>query len=254
MKNRYLSPGIQFYMKNVLLLLCFCCLTQTNFAQIGFSGSYVKISAPDWETQFNRSNRYAFGPDFQFKPSYQLGIDYWLRLKNYRVEFYPTLAFAKFRQEQTLLQGSKPDLNSQFNLSFWSLNFHTNIYPFDFEGDCHCPTWSKQNPIFKKGFFFQVSPGVTFGRFSITEPEGVPYKFDSNGTAFNLGIGVGLDIGISDLITLTPFVRVKRSFNVPWDGLYNRLNTTPSSDVAVNKSNVDQWEAGVRLGIRWTKY
>ena len=238
-------------MKNVLFCLFFCSSAHLLVAQIGLSGSFVKLNAPDWETLFDGSDRYTFGPGFQFKPSYQLGVDYWFRLKNYRIEFFPTVSYAQFKQGQELLNGA--DLISQFKLSFVDVSFNTNIYPLDFEGDCNCPTWSKQNPFFKKGFFFQVSPGMLFSRYNITEAEGSPNKFNSSDVSFNLGIGLGLDIGISDFLTLTPFARVKRNFNVQWEGLNDRINSNGSTDESVNQSNVNQLEAGIRLGIRWSK-
>lgn len=238
-------------MKNALFCLLFCCTTQLTVAQIGFSGSFTKISAPDWETLFNGSDRYAFGPDFQFQPTYQLGVDYWFRLKNYRVEFFPTLSYAQFQQKQALLNA--PDQVSQFKLSAFSFALHTNIYPFDFEGDCHCPTWSKQNPFFKKGFFFQVSPGVLYSKNSVTEAEGTPNAFDHSDVSFQLGIGMGLDLGVSDFLTLTPFVRASRNFGVTWEGLNERLPNNGPADAALNRSVVNQLEAGLRLGIRWTK-
>lgn len=240
-------------MKNALLSLLCCCSAHLLTGQIGFSGSFVKINAPEWETLFEASDRYAFGPDFQFKPAYQLGIDYWFRLKNYRVEFFPTLSYAQFKEDQELLNSPAPGLISRFKWSFFNFSVNTNIYPFDFEGDCHCPTWSKQNPFFKKGFFFQVSPGVLFSQHNITGVEGDPNQFDSNDVAFNLGVGLGLDIGISDFLTVTPFARVKRTFNVQWEGLSDIVHSNGSAGEPGNRSNVNQLEAGIRLGIRWSK-
>lgn len=239
-------------MKNALLCLLIGCAAQWSHAQIGFSGSYTKIAAPDWETLFNGSDRYAFGPDFQFKPSYQLGVDYWFRLKTYRVEFFPTLSYAQFKQTQAVVNAA--DLEGQFKLSAFGLAWHTNIYPFDFEGDCHCPTWSKQNPFFKKGFFFQVSPGVMYSQNSVVEATGEPNTYEHTHVAFNLGLGVGLDIGLSDFLTITPYARFKRHFGVRWEGLNERLpGGTAAADAGLNESVVNQLEAGLRLGIRWTE-
>ncbi|MCC6460399.1 MAG: autotransporter outer membrane beta-barrel domain-containing protein [Saprospiraceae bacterium] len=238
-------------MKNALLCLSFCCIAQLSVAQIGFSGSFTKIAAPDWETLFNGSDRYAFGPDFQFKPTYQLGVDYWFRLKDYRIEFFPTLSYAQFKQTQALANAS--DLVAQFKLSAFGFALNTNIYPFDFEGDCHCPTWSKQNPFFKKGFFFQVSPGVLYSQNSVVEASGEPNAFDYSNVAFHLGIGIGLDIGLSDFLTLTPYARIKRHFGVEWEGLNERLPGNAAADATLNESAVNQLEAGLRLGIRWTE-
>ncbi len=121
--------------------------------------------------------------------TYQLGLAYWTRLKNKRIEFYPSI----FWQHLSSTNDSPVAIQeNDFGSRIWIV-----AYPFDFGSDCNCPTFSKQNELLKKGFFMQLSP---------------EYIFTDNGD-FSINAGMGLDIGITNLLTVSPSLNYRRTFS-----------------------------------------
>ncbi|MCB0703674.1 MAG: hypothetical protein KDC34_00125 [Saprospiraceae bacterium] len=219
-------------------ILLICLLPFSGNAQFGFSGTYNWMNTPLENSQL----ALAQNPDDAFySNSFSLGIDYWWRPEKYRVEFYPGLAF----QQST----STGYTTGTFRTNDYMFQLNINIYLFDFLSDCDCPTFSKQDPIFKRGFFIQLSPGVNLSdhqfRYSDKFVEHIDKPF-----SYRAGIGAGLDLGISDMLTLTPFVRHVWRFSNQWDGF---LEYPPVNEI--NGSNIQtgdwtQWEAGLRIGLR----
>jgi hypothetical protein len=150
----------------------------------------------------------------------QASLEYHFRLKQKRLEFHPGVGYrTTFNQS---------DLTGYFTSIDIDLN--TSIYPFDFAGDCHCPTFSKDGELFKKGFFLEISPGVGFQNFNRLksdpdDPANLPIK--SNNVVMKLGGAAGLDIGISDQFTLTPMLSATYVVAQDWEGL--RLDGSPGT-------------------------
>lgn len=239
---------LQPYMKVLNKIFLFASLwlvSQNAYAQIGFTGAYYQQQIPEWETAVfgERSNE-----DF-LKTGYSFGIDYWLKpIENYRIEFYPEVLV-----NYTSADITRDALTESFDLASIGLNLNTNIYVLNIESDCDCPTFSKQESFFEKGFFIQISPGVHYlkGTYNYAA-DNTLQKNKMSDIVPKLGIGLGLDIGISDFITLTPIVKYNRYFNAEWDGLVASLNEPTSSIVlGNNKSNINQFYAGLHIGIRW---
>ena len=232
----------QFFLLSFLLLF----LVQSH-AQIGFTGAYFQQNMPEWETAVfgDRSN------EDLLKTGYSFGVDYWLKpLENYRVELYPELLVNYSNKTTT---NNVP--SETFELASVGFNLNTNIYLLNIESDCDCPTFSKQESFFEKGFFIQVSPGLHYFKGNID------YQADNSiqtntmtDLVPKLGIGLGVDIGISDFITITPIVKYNRYFNVEWDGLLATLNE-PTSNVVLgsNTTNINQFYAGIHIGVRWNE-
>ena len=66
---------------------------------------------------------------------------------------------------------------------------------------------------------------------------------------FGIGIGAGLDIGLSDFMTLTPMVRYSYYPNVEWKDLNSSLGLDDSADR--NVTDMVQLFLGFRLGFRF---
>ena len=174
-------------------------------------------------------NRIELGDQNIFTTTYEIGVDYWFRLKNYRMEFYPEFTFEKAAPTRIIETGEE--------LSFHSFRFYfrTHFYVFDFYEDCDCPTFSKQGNSFTRGFHLILAPGVGLYSFGSENREG------QTGLSALLAGGVGWDAGITDMITLTPFVLYRRTFPMKWESFTNGEEGFNSSSIM----------AGLRLGFRF---
>ena len=152
----------------------------------------------------------------------ELQLSYWFRLKNKRIEFLPTVyATGQFGKIKTYQEGG--------------FLFKTNIYPFDFGGDCDCPTFGKQGPDIAKGFFIQLAPG-----FAYTERDtrGIAFRELDEDNFFVFAGGVGIDLGISNFLTLSPFAAARYQAS-------EQLGLYPG--IPINGARV-----GTVRGHRWT--
>lgn len=134
----------------------------------------------------------------------ELAAHYWLRLKNLRIEFYPEVFYGWYKHREFAFVG---DFTHDWREL--GVGVPTRIYPFDLKSDCDCPTFSKQNDLFKKGFFLFIDPRLRFSKssnFAFRQEDwlGHPDIVDMWSIDFILGLGAGLDIGISDLVTISP--------------------------------------------------
>ncbi|MFT4663107.1 MAG: hypothetical protein ACI9VN_002066 [Patescibacteria group bacterium] len=234
--------------KFVFLFSLSLCLATGLSAQYGISVGYKVMNASNWENLINNYN--ATNPNEGIAPlrsGTAFGVDRWFRLKDYRVEFTPQLMYSRFVLNWTDLQSTNFDMTA----NSYSLLFNTSFYALDIEGDCNCPTFSKDGNFFSKGFFFQISPEVFYmhNRFKQDDE-----KARSNEFGLGIGIGAGLDIGLSDFMTLTPLFRYSYYPNVEWKDLNVLLSgdVTPSPESAdKNKTDMLQFFFGVRLGFRF---
>ncbi|MEP6795227.1 MAG: hypothetical protein ABJB16_12930 [Saprospiraceae bacterium] len=160
-------------------------------------------------------------------------IEYNFRLKQKRIEFRPGLGY------RFTLGGAEHEAKIR-SIDF---DMNTAVYPFDFPGDCHCPTFSKSGKLFKKGFFIELNPGV--GLQSLTRQRGDPdhppkeLSTDSH-IQWKIGGSVGLDIGLSDAFTLTPLLSMTYLTPSEWGGL-KRDGTVG------NLKDYSYYSAGIRL-------
>lgn len=213
-------------------------LFQSAEAQFGISANYLSTNE-QWEfSAFDGFN----APENLVENGWSAGIDYWFRLKNKRIEFLPELNYASFTNDYTM------DLRSQSDV--YSFFFNTNFYLWDFNGDCDCPTFSKQGPTLEKGLFVQLSPGVSYWKLAYGNKD-APFLEDES-AAFSIGAGAGFDIGITDLITLTPIVRLRYYPSVDSESPISYLdeNEVLTDGTARIAGSPLFWSGGIRLGFR----
>lgn len=206
----YSKPTIQTAMKKQLTLLFFSiCISFPAFGQFSIQAGYLNMAPNDWEQVTEE--------DFH-KSGYTVGLEYWFRLKNYRLEFYPGVWF-NYRSPQTIEAIWQTDVyETKFESNYWSLQFATTFYPLDFEGDCNCPTFSKQGNLIKKGFFIQIVPELgIFNANTHTNSHLVETNTEGQNVYFAIGAGAGLDIGITDLLTITPIFKLSYYPSVSWE-------------------------------------
>ncbi len=208
--------------------------------QFGASIKYNNNGFSDWNS--NYTSELQFTEDV-FNTGLEAGVDYWLRLKNHRIEFFPEFSYA--------VSSGESDLPSISNINFqqFGLNINTHFYLLDFEGDCDCPTWSKGGGFMKKGFFLMLSPGVNFNQFEL---KGESFEYSNNHFTYKIGLGAGIDFGINNLITITPFVMynyypsvMNNTFNTYIDNF--TINEGPTRD---EKTSNGQLQLGFRIGFR----
>lgn len=223
----------------ILITIAFALLSFMVNAQLGISLAYVNSTSPEWENQFENQG---LSQDVRFLASGQrIAVDYWFRLKNIRIEFFPEISMS--------LQKDELDIPSESNISFGlnkiGFTFSTNIYPLDIKGDCNCPTFSKDSDFFAKGFFIQIAPGIDYYETNFKD------QVKESDFAFHIGAGIGLDIGISKFITISPFVRYVFYPELVWKDLSTQiLPGTQPLDTDVS-SDMRQLILGIRLGFRF---
>lgn len=113
----------------------------------------------------------------------RFSLHYQTRLSRVRLEFLPGIHYQKYwtREHSTEAAG---------------LIVPVLLYPLDFLNDCDCPTFSKKGEWFKKGFYFKVTPAWS----SFTR------SAEPLSSVFSTGAGAGIDFGLSDFITFSPFL------------------------------------------------
>ena len=168
-------------------------LTLSLFTALSLSAQFGGYGAYNLNEIRYDANTLGEPTDFQLDNGYEVGLHYWFRLPKQRVEFYPTVYAATAAANIT---GARQ----------WEYGFQlrTNLYLFDFAEDCDCPTFGKQGPALEKGFFLQLAPG-----YALYRPDGGRIGLLEKSSGFTFGGGVGLDIGVTNLLTVTPFAGVR---------------------------------------------
>ena len=204
-------------------------------AQFGGGLAYQSLQADDWEAHFETNDSASLATD-----AFRLSAYYWFRPKNLRIEFLPEISFrSTFAPESTPLQGEMSSIGFQVN---------TDFYILDLLNDCNCPTFSKDGGILKKGFFIELAPGIDyhFQKLSSSRGSESAGTLKSQHLAFKLAFGGGIDIGISELLTLTPFLRATWLPSNNWDGLADFLNRPEINE----DSSMFLMGGGIRLSFR----
>ena len=202
-----------------------------SMAQIGVRTVYTLNNFSDW----NQWARNASQVDEFFPSMLEFGLDYRLALKRIRLEFYPYLSYGL---SETAINASA----AKIKLNQIGAGVDMRYYPMDTDSDCNCPTFSKQGDFLQKSFFIMLSIGTRMYDLSTTTENIV----ESNGLAYQIGGGAGLDIGFSDFFTLTPFAQLAYGGGYRYDELASVLATP-----ADFSSSLTQTILGLRLGFRF---
>jgi len=226
------------YCKNLVLLFLLICVTEAS-AQFGVRAKYNMNSFSNWN-QFLENNVNG-ETDEIFPSNIELGVDYWFRLKNYRIEFMPEAAIGLKTESLYSAAGAAT------NFSYFAFILNTQIYAFDLQGDCDCPTFSKQGPSLNKGFFFTVAPGLIYNTKELSV-ETEESSFKSNQVNLRIGLGAGFDIGFSDLFTITPSIMYNIAPGIKFNELSNIANGIPLVDSRTSSLNQIQFQ--LRFGFR----
>ena len=108
-------------------------------------------------------------------------------------------------------------------------------------------TFSKDGTVIDKGLFLLLSPGYSLQQFELSPEDGPSTKVEDG--AFSIGAGLGLDIGVSDILTITPYVGGRYFIAPEWDVIPVQPDEVFS--VLPDQDQLLQIFAGIRLGIRF---
>jgi len=228
-----------FNMRHTFLLSLLTIFALQAKAQLGISGSYLTSAAPHWELRTGGASSLRIQPP---GTGYSVGLDYQFRLKKVRIEFAPELNYSHW---------STPKTNELETSSNWySFFFNIRVYPFDLKGDCNCPTFSKRGNTFQKGFFVSLSPGISQMNHYIPRGwGGVSFEMKDQYLAPNAALVLGLDIGISELLTVTPHAGWRYFPQTKWPSLATVVAQSGYLDID-SEGQLHQFQAGLRLGWR----
>lgn len=201
-------------------------------AQIGIRAQYHDVNALSWERLAN-SNPSGSETASLNTMGYSVGLDYWFRLTNVRIEFFPEIGYSQLSTYSIA--------DTDYDWTQYFARVHAHFYVLDFEEDCDCPTFSNQSPWFKKGFFLSASGGGGYSTFDVFYPEIETHTEIS----YFASIGAGIDIGLSDLLTLTPHVQWAHWITPKWNGISN------DTDLLAEKAPISAVTFGLRVGFRF---
>lgn len=224
------------YLKYFVFVVFLFSVTHAS-SQFGVRVKYNMNTFSDWD-QFLEENTTG-NIDKIFPSTIELGVDYWFRLKKLRIEFMPEVAMGLKTKSRYESIGAETDL------SYFAFNLNTQIYAFDLTGDCDCPTFSKQGPSLKKGFFFNIAPGLLLNTKEISLETSDPSSKSSQ-VNLRIGVGVGYDIGISNLFTITPSVMYNLAPGIAFDEL-SIINSSAQESI---DSGLNQIQLQLRFGFR----
>lgn len=225
----------KLWVTGIFVSICFL-----SNAQFSVSAKYGFNSFPEWETLLQEGG--LEGNEF-IGDGFEYGFSYWFRLKNYRVEFMPEVSY------QNLSHTLQSNTANQFEKESFFFTINTQFYTLDIDGDCDCPTWGKDGSFIEKGFFVGVSPGIGYHNMSsqLMGPTVESTAVEVKKWAFRIGVSTGLDIGITEWITLTPYATLNYTPSLTWDGLENLVVGTQPTD---QSTKIWQIQPGLRLTFR----
>lgn len=214
----------------LLLLPFFLLFGLPAYAQLG-----VQATANFNQASDGSINYFGTGEKPQFEVGSEVALNYWFRLPKQRIEFLPTVYYAKSGVE-----------GNEASLAEYGAQMKVNVYPFDFLGDCDCPTFGKQGPQLQKGFFLQLSAGYAF--YDLDFGPANELANQENGSGATFGGAVGLDFGLSNLVTLTPIAGVRFGTSPYDDTEFFGVNGAP---IEGERSKITTFQAGLLVSFRF---
>ena len=192
-------------------------------------------------------------PDVIYGKSTTIGIAYWFRLRNRRVEFHPG-AYIHLSNQKISPYNSihgLPDFTITDQHGF-GVELPIHVYFLDLNEDTKTPTYSKEGPMLKKGLYGYVTPGyrrITYG-FTGREAESLIRTLNEvdKQNLVTIAAGLGLDIGLGDLFTISPFGGVEFVPGLKWYTLNDYIETSSSN--GTRGDNLTTLLIGVRLSLR----
>lgn len=220
-----------------LIIVLWGCSQSSLVAQFGLRIMATQNHLPELERLF--SEQPVQVPDLDFVGNgLEANLDYWFRLKDYRVEFFPYLGFTSFSG-----QGANPNELLEYDMNQIGAGVHVHLYPFDLVGDCDCPTFSKQSGVFERGFFLLGGLGMEATMVGGQTQTGISI---SDRRSFDpvVRLGIGFDLGLSDLWTISPV------FQYSYLPFLSASHIAMPNETTSTTTALGRLQLGLRIGIR----
>jgi hypothetical protein len=218
-------------MKKTISFIIFLNLAIFSFGQLDITLQYQSPSYANWE----ESVQSRFGNEEQLI-DYAIygGMAYRLYPTDIRLGILPEIGYSYG-------SGQAVDLSNTFNYSMSEVGIKVaaQLFPFDLYGDCNCPTFGRQNDFFQRAFYLKINAGAQYQRLQV---QGM---LEDANFAFIAGGGAGLNIALSQLLTLAPEINFHKVFNAKWDGFSELHDRTVAND----KSNGNLFNVGLRFSF-----
>ena len=178
----------------IAILMCLC--SQIN-AQLGLRTKYNINTFPDWDSYIDVTTEGEITKIFP--TTMEIGLDFRFKMKSLRIELLPDLSFGL--RTETIV-----GFNRGSDFTYLTFNLNTQIYVFDLKGNTTNPTASNNGNAFRENFFLSVTPGLLLSRRVTTRGQALVGPYTQTQTNFRIGIGAGYDIGVDNLLTITPSI------------------------------------------------
>ena len=207
---------------------CLFVLYQKGYSQIGITTGYKTFYAKGWNDLYNEySTQKAYS-----LYGFQVGIDYKIiRAKRYRLEYSPIIIYSYLDQNANYPVFNR---NSRNNTKLVKLSHHQYIfqfnifsYVFDFKSDITDPAHFERVGLLRRGFFMEIAPVFIHYRNFRHFQNSNYYNEKTEGVSTTIGgsIGVGIDLPLSERLTIIPLFRY---YYFPD---YDRYETSAKSDL-----------------------
>ncbi len=235
--GRRQAPTTATAMKQAFLALATSTMVATMAsAQLGLGGGLRYTHPTEWQALLEAAR--GISAAAPARGSYAT-LSYWFRLRSVRVEFAPGLRLA---QQQF---GLDPEADLSLDILQAAVEWPVQVYPFDLNSDCDCPTFSKQGSAWQKGLFVAVVPSLAWQRYA--PPQEMPLPKGTQ-LVVALALRAGLDVGITNAWTLTLQASAFATQPWVWEPFADLLPQTPPSQTP---SSAKGWEAGLVWRYRW---
>lgn len=223
------------FIRNFILSLTFALSFAQLQAQWGLNLRYSSNDFTDWSTISKSVTGLTV-----FEDHLEFGLDYWFKPGEMRAEYMMEASFGK---ASTILSAPPGGTDIKYTNTMIGLGSKSNVYIFDFFGDCDCPTFTKKGNLFKKGFFLQWNAKVHYWLKDASF-----FARGDNGMTVDVGGGLGIDIGLSDFLTISPVITYHYFPWITWRQF--GLQHGRTIDNLNDKITATMFKFGFRIGLR----
>lgn len=218
-------------MKSVIIIIFSLFILIEANAQIDLTVQYEKNAYTSWEEII----QVKYGLDNKLLDhGIYAAAGYRIYPFSFRLGFIPELGYS-----YATGQSGNLTVTDKYNITQAVVKLGIQLFPFDLNGDCNCPSFGRQNDFFQKAFYIKVIPGASYQWLNL---EG---ELNANNYVFSVGAATGLNIALSELLTIAPEINYQRIFNAKWEGFSEFQHVEGVTD----ETAASTLGAGIRLSF-----